>query len=209
MLCTWSNLWASSVCYETILKTLRFRQVDGNWIFIHHIKLFFSLFCTHLQWWIHNFPWGGCGPHRGAWTPEAVKFWKFCVSKWKNLDPWGKVCTGYVPRSTNDLCNLIPVNIWLFINYKGLIINNNFYQMTLPIQEIFPKPCNLFLRLFIILSSFLSKERAMMCSGKTIIIYQFSFSVLRNLHWSGGLGDLRPKTRSEAHLAWKRCWFLL
>ena len=27
------------------------------------------------------------GSHRGAWTPEAVVFRKFCMSKWKNLDP--------------------------------------------------------------------------------------------------------------------------
>ena len=27
---------------------------------------------------------------RGAWTP-AVKFRKICMSKWKNLDPWGGV----------------------------------------------------------------------------------------------------------------------
>ena len=26
----------------------------------------------------------------GAWTPEAVTFRKFCMSKQKNLDPWGR-----------------------------------------------------------------------------------------------------------------------
>ena len=31
-----------------------------------------------------GFPVGG-----GAWTPEAVTFRKFCMSKRKNLDPWG------------------------------------------------------------------------------------------------------------------------
>ena len=30
---------------------------------------------------------GGRGPRRGAWTPEAVTFQKFCMSKRKNLDP--------------------------------------------------------------------------------------------------------------------------
>ena len=33
----------------------------------------------------------GRGPRRGAWTPEAVTFQKFCLSKPKNLDPLG-VC---------------------------------------------------------------------------------------------------------------------
>ena len=30
---------------------------------------------------------GGREPHTGAWTPEVVTFKKFCMSKWKNLDP--------------------------------------------------------------------------------------------------------------------------
>ena len=37
---------------------------------------------------------GGCGPCRGvltswggAWTVEAGTFWKFCMSKRKNMDP--------------------------------------------------------------------------------------------------------------------------
>ena len=29
----------------------------------------------------------GCGPRRGAWTPKAVTFQKFCMLKRKNLDP--------------------------------------------------------------------------------------------------------------------------
>ena len=32
---------------------------------------------------------GGREPRTGAWTPEAVTFRKFCMSKQKNLDPWG------------------------------------------------------------------------------------------------------------------------
>ena len=32
-------------------------------------------------------PIGRRGPHRGAWTPEAVMFQKFCMSKRKNPDP--------------------------------------------------------------------------------------------------------------------------
>ena len=43
-----------------------------------------------------GFPVGGRGPRRGAWTPEAVMFRKFCMSKQKNLDPWG-ACTGHAP----------------------------------------------------------------------------------------------------------------
>ena len=34
-----------------------------------------------------EFPVGGHGPRRGAWTPEAGTFQKFCMSKRKNLDP--------------------------------------------------------------------------------------------------------------------------
>ena len=37
-----------------------------------------------------GFPVGGRGPRRGgAWTPKAVTFQKFCMSKRKNLDPGG------------------------------------------------------------------------------------------------------------------------
>ena len=39
------------------------------------------------QWRIQDFPVGG-----GASTPEAVTFRKFCMSKRKNLDPWGEAC---------------------------------------------------------------------------------------------------------------------
>ena len=40
---------------------------------------------------------GGREPRRGAWTPEAVTFQKFCMLKRKNLDPWGGACTGHAP----------------------------------------------------------------------------------------------------------------
>ena len=43
-----------------------------------------------------GFPVGGHGPRRGAWTPKAVTFRKFCMSKRKNLDPWG-ACAGHAP----------------------------------------------------------------------------------------------------------------
>ena len=32
----------------------------------------------------------------GLWTPKVVMFRKFCMSKRKNLDPWG-ACAGYAP----------------------------------------------------------------------------------------------------------------
>ena len=40
-----------------------------------------------------GFPVGGRGPRWGGgpWTPDAVMFRKFCMSKRKNLDPWGGV----------------------------------------------------------------------------------------------------------------------
>ena len=36
-----------------------------------------------------GFPVGGRRPHGGAPTPEAATFRKICMSKRKNLDPWG------------------------------------------------------------------------------------------------------------------------
>ena len=39
----------------------------------------------------------------GALTPEAVTFRKFCMSKQKNLDPWG-ACAGHAPpKSANGM----------------------------------------------------------------------------------------------------------
>ena len=32
----------------------------------------------------------------GAWTTKVVTFQKFCMSKRKNLDPWG-ACAGHAP----------------------------------------------------------------------------------------------------------------
>ena len=50
---------------------------------------------------------GGRGPRGGgAWTPEAVKFQKFCMLKRKNLDPLGGRAPGTPPRSANDIENL-------------------------------------------------------------------------------------------------------
>ena len=37
-----------------------------------------------------GFPVGGAWTsYEGVWTPEAVMFRKFCMSKRKNWDPWG------------------------------------------------------------------------------------------------------------------------
>ena len=52
-----------------------------------------------------EFPVGGCGPRsRGAWTPKAVTFRKLCMSKWKNLDPWG----GAVHRASANVDPPMP-----------------------------------------------------------------------------------------------------
>ena len=50
-----------------------------------------------------GFPVGGVNLAGGAWTPEAVAFQKFCMSKRKNLDPWGVgACAGNAhSRSAN------------------------------------------------------------------------------------------------------------
>ena len=37
-----------------------------------------------------GFTMGGRQPRRGAPTPEAATFRKICMSKRKNLDPWGR-----------------------------------------------------------------------------------------------------------------------
>ena len=44
-------------------------------------------------------------PGRGALTPEAVTFRKFCTSKRKNLDPWRGRAPGTPPRSTTVFNN--------------------------------------------------------------------------------------------------------
>ena len=46
-------------------------------------------FCGALQWRIQDFPYGGRGPRRGAWTPEAATFRKICMSKLNNWVPQG------------------------------------------------------------------------------------------------------------------------
>ena len=43
-----------------------------------------------------GFPVGGYRPCRGVPTPEVASFQKICMSKRKNLDPWG-VRTGGAP----------------------------------------------------------------------------------------------------------------
>ena len=48
-----------------------------------------------------GFPVGGIDLVGGAPTPEVVMFRKFCVSKRKNLDPWGERAPGTPPRSAN------------------------------------------------------------------------------------------------------------
>ena len=39
-----------------------------------------------------GFPVGGMDLRRGTWTPDVATFQKICMSKWKNLDPWGDMC---------------------------------------------------------------------------------------------------------------------
>ena len=45
-----------------------------------------------------------------AWTPEAVMFSKFCMSKRKNLDSKGGCAPGTPPTSANTL--LYEDNMW-------------------------------------------------------------------------------------------------
>ena len=45
----------------------------------------------------------------GVWTPEAVTFRKFCMSKQKNLDPWGGRVPGTPPRSANVMLQIYEV----------------------------------------------------------------------------------------------------
>ena len=55
-----------------------------------------------------GFPIGGHGPHRGPWTPKAVTFQKFCMSKQKNLDPSGG---GMCQATVNVDLPLVLVNM--------------------------------------------------------------------------------------------------
>ena len=67
-----------------------------------------------------GFPAGGRGPRRGAWTLEAVMFRKFCISKWKNLDPWG-ACAGHAPsRSANGIFWIIKLRQ---LKYQTLLMD--------------------------------------------------------------------------------------
>ena len=54
-------------------------------------------------------------PHGGgALTPEAVTFRKFCMSKWKNLDPWGGASAEHadLDPSIYDRRNRLP-SVWV------------------------------------------------------------------------------------------------
>ena len=46
---------------------------------------------------------GGLDLVGGPWTPEAVTFRKFCISKRKNLDLRGGVHRARPPKSANDI----------------------------------------------------------------------------------------------------------
>ena len=49
-----------------------------------------------------GFPVGGVDLVGGAWALDALTFCKFCMSKRKNLDPWG-ACAGHAPpKSANE-----------------------------------------------------------------------------------------------------------
>ena len=48
-----------------------------------------------------GFPMGGCQPHGGVPTPEVAMFQKICMSKQKNLDPWGAHASGAPAGSAN------------------------------------------------------------------------------------------------------------
>ena len=53
-----------------------------------------------------GFPVGG-----GAWTAEVVTFRKFCMSKRKNLDPWGGVPGARPPKSANGTyLEILPIS---------------------------------------------------------------------------------------------------
>ena len=60
-----------------------------GWSSLQQIQILYVTHHCALQWRIQDFPWGGHPPRRGVPTPKAAAFQKICVSKWKNLDPWG------------------------------------------------------------------------------------------------------------------------
>ena len=67
---------------------------------VYSLSTHASAFHVHLQLPVPDpgFPVGGCGPRRGAWTPEVAVFHKICMSKWKNWVPWGGRTPGTPPR---------------------------------------------------------------------------------------------------------------
>ena len=58
-----------------------------------------------------GFPIRGRRPRRGAPTPEAATFRKICMSKRKNLDPWGGASGAPLdpPMPCSDNMNLFSV----------------------------------------------------------------------------------------------------
>ena len=63
-----------------------------------------------------------------AWTPEAVTFRKFCMSKRKNLDPWGRA------PGTPSLDP--PMLLQVQNNFEYLYLNANFNNGTMLLFRI-------------------------------------------------------------------------
>ena len=54
-----------------------------------------------------GFPVGGASTSKGWGTnSRVVRFRKFCMSKQKNLDPWGGRAPGAIHRSANSLTHM-------------------------------------------------------------------------------------------------------
>ena len=75
----------------------------------------------------------------GLLTPEAVTFRKCCMSKWKNLDPWGcAVSIGYLRLFSNNSCWLPNDYCWFLAILtdsaafqRFLMILNDFHMIVM------------------------------------------------------------------------------
>ena len=59
---------------------------------------------------------GRWAPRRGAWTSEAVTFQNICMSKRKNLDPWGDVRRARPPLDLPMVRSISAVDRYWFTN---------------------------------------------------------------------------------------------
>ena len=77
----------------------------------------------------------GCQPHGGHQLPRWLHFEQFCMSKWKNLDPWEGCMLVAPPGSANVTHHFLSNYFWYFPNETIiLLLENNFVQSLINIH---------------------------------------------------------------------------